>query len=296
MHQQGMGLVNLLVSLALSASLLTMLFQLWQQSQQLQHTQHMRLQIQEDAQLILQSLMQELRLSGFSANSEVAAASVDDCPTSKQWIMQLEQAVDTQADISNSVFGVALENCLDLSVRQGSDILFIRRLSAQPQQAQGFVKSWYLLKKAQANESRYVFLERWPTDLLTADDSLWRVESKLFYVRDYSVRGDNTPSLVMATANATGFDQQVLAENVEALQLQWLIKQAENSFILQHRPNANELAQAVLLRLHLLMRGSKQTEQETVQTAYQLATSYSPEQLEYNYYYFSGSAFLRNRQ
>lgn len=295
LREQGMSLINLMVSLTLSVSLLALLFQLMQQAQTNQQAIQMRLVLQEDAQLLLHTLTQELRLAGFSADVAIPAVELDDCNSSKQWILNLEQGIDTQNDSHNSVLGVSLESCLNLSVRPQTDMLFIRRLAAKPQQAdQSFVKSWYLLKKTPMNESRYVYLEQWPDDLLTENDSLWRLESKVFYVRDYSIRGDNIPSLIMASPNAAGFDHQVVAENVEALQFQWLVKQGEDSFILLRQPQADELAEVVLLRLHLLMRGDKRRLVDG-ELRFDLAESYQPPQQEYYYQHFSSSVYLRNK-
>lgn len=293
-REQGVSLINLLVSLALSASLLLLLSQLLQQAFHNQQVLQQRVLLQEDAQLSLQTLAHELRLAGFSANTDPTSISLNHCNESKDWILDLQAGIDTNISEDFSVLGVNLRDCLNIKSRHGSDVLFIRRLAAEPQQqGQSFVNSWYLIKKQQRSESYFVYLTRWPADLLNAGDSLWRLESKVFYVRDYSRQGDHIPSLIMASANATGFDHQVLAEHVEALQLQWLIKQEEGDFYLKRHVSEQELTHSVLLRLHLLMRAGKSQEAITTNSI-ELAEDYPLPSPEFNYQYFVSSVYLRN--
>lgn len=293
-REQGISLVNLLVSLALSASLLLLLSQLLQQAFHSQRALQQRVLLQEDAQLSLQVLAQELRLAGFSANTQPVTIPLDHCNESKDWILDLQMGVDTNSSENLSVLGVNLRECLNIVAREGTDVLFIRRLAASPQQVgQSFAKSWYLLKKGQLSESYFIYLEHWPADLLGAGDSLWKLESKAFYVRDYSRLGDTIPSLVMVSSNTTGFDHQVLVEHVEALQLQWLIQQEEGSFYLKRHINAEELNRSVLLRLHLLMRAGKAGESQAI-SSIELAENYPLEHPEFSYQYFVSSVYLRN--
>lgn len=291
--QQGASLVNLLVSLALASYLLLLIAHVLQQSLAKQNFYQAHLLLQQEGNLILQLLSEEVRLAGFFAYSFTSVLPADECGDSRLWAFDVSHKLDTQANHQRSVLQVPLqEECLSIRARENSDMLFVRRLSVVEQGLDfSFEKAWYLLQKDEGHDE-FVFLESWPSELLRDGDTLWKLESKLFYIRDYSVQGDNIPSLVVAKPVARGFEHQVLVENVETMQLQWQVKIDEDNFSIENTPGAEQLSKAVLLRVYVLLRSDsiEPTQRELV-----LASPYAMSDQGSYYQAFSSSVYLRHQ-
>jgi hypothetical protein len=88
----------------------------------------------------------------------------------------------------------------------------------------------------------------------------WRVHSRIFHVRRYSVEpADAIPTLCAAGLSSSGMLTQCLVEGVEYLLLELGIDQSGDGvpdYYLRH-PTARELPLAVSARIHLLQRGLK---------------------------------------
>lgn len=298
MKQHGLSLLELLISLALGATLSLAFTQLYLQSQQQQRYALAMVEVHENAQLALDILQYELRMAGFSKGATVQAYSASDCADEKSWLLDFSTGVDIQANTDHSIFGVPMAtSCLRIPFVEHSDVLWIRRLASRPViQAEDFNQAWYWLETHQPSESHFAYLESWPrADQLATIKNLWPVHSRIYYVRGYSVRGDKIPSLVMVTPTRTGFQQQVLIEGVESMQLQWQVKEGEH-WQLYRRANQEQLQAAVLARVYLLLRHRHPLKEKSSNTHYLLADSQAIRVDDQRYYrqVFSQSVMLRN--
>lgn len=298
MRQKGFSLLELLVSLALAASLSAAFTRLYLQSQKQQQHSLAVTEVYENAQLAMDILQYELRMAGFSKGAQVQAYSGRNCPDEKAWLLDFTTGIDTQANTAFSVFGVPMNtSCLKIAFVEGSDVLWIRRLASQAIQSEdAFYEAWYWLEKHHQADSQFAYLDTWPTAAqLATIKQLWPVHSRIYYVRSYSVKGDNTPSLVVVKPTPTGFKHQVLIEGVESLQLQWQVK--DNQHWQLHRPPSKaQLQQAVLARIYLLVRNRRPLQGINSDADYVLADSKAIDVDDRRYYrqLFMQSVMLRN--
>ncbi len=299
MNSKGFALSELLIALFLGSVLSALAVSVFLQNVRSQADRSMQQNMMQDAQLALDILQFELRMAGFSAHQIVQVESTAICSGNYQWIMDVNHGLDLAVNAQESLRGTKLNgNCLTLKPVANTDVLIIRRLGNQAKAFnETLAEAWYFLQKNNPEESRFVYLSAWPNDgTITLDDKLWAVESRIFYVRGYSVQGDNIPSLIMVTPTKTGFQQQVLIENVEALQFEWVIQQ-ENSYQVIRKPTLEQLNHASLARIFLLMRyGGKQV-QDSDQTPFLLAENQAFPVADSQYWHrlLVSSVKLRNR-
>lgn len=298
MKQQGLSLLELLISLSLAAALSVAFVRLYLQSQQQQQHTLAMAEVHENAQLALEILQYELRMAGFSKGAEKQIYNASHCAAEKAWLLDFSTGVDVQANAQRSVFGVPMNTtCLKIAFVEHSDVLWIRRLASQPIDTEkDFYESWYFLEQYNSADSHFAYLDVWPTNEQRANiRHLWPVHSRIYYVRGYSVKGDDIPALVVVKPTPSGFQQQVLIEGIESLQLQWQVKDSER-WQLYRQVNETQLQHAVLARIYLLVRHRTPLQGINSESHYRLADSTVLAVDDRRYYrqVFSQSVMLRN--
>lgn len=302
-RQRGFTLAELLVVMALSAAICAGMTSLYLTVRQQQQDALIQTEIYDSAQLVLDLLQAEFRLAGFTPMHNVPIPEDLPCRESFSWMMDFSYPVDMQHNYEESVLGVPLnESCLRIQAVAGSDILFIRRIAPKPQSMDvSLASGWYLLEPLplvlDSSAYQFRYLSGWQ-DVAVEERNryrFWSLQSRIYYIRPYSVQGDGIPSLVMVTPQATGFQHQVLLEGIEILQLQWLINE-DDQFLRSRQPTASQLEQVRLISFAFVIRHwQKQTGTQHSAKQYQLFENFSPSTAEYVRQVFHSSVVLRNQ-
>lgn len=284
-QQQGIGLTELLISMAMAATLSLALVTVHLQGSRQYQQQIAWQDASENGQFALQLLQHELRMAGFYRPVQAALPAAF-CEEVFHWMMDIKPGLDVlHSGQLQSARGIAGHHaCLNIAPLENTDVLWVRRLAAQPvQEDQLLPKDWYLLQTyhgKQLTDSRFVYLNGW-ADVSSAADVqylAWPLRSRLFYIRSYSVKGDNVPSLVMVSPMKDSFQHQVLVEGIDALQLEWgVTEQQKLRFI--REPLAGQLDSAITVRIYLRSRPRRLLPGEAV-----------------IYRHFNNHVMLRNRQ
>lgn len=300
-RQKGLTLTELLISMALASIISLGLSVIYLESRKQQQQELAVLEVYENGQLALDILQHELRMAGFAVQKTPVLAQHLSCEDARLWLMDFSRGVDVQANANQSVYGVPMNHvCLSVKPVAGSDVLWIHRLAEQPLlEAQTLPQAWYVMQSYDASgkpeQSRLMYLSEWP-DEIEAGAELWPLQSRIYYVRDYSVAGDSIPALVMVTPAADGFQHQVLIEGVEQLQLEWLIRLPDQTMQAVRTPTAQQLDNTVLARIYLLVRHRLPLADALAEKHYRLAGDafHQPHDSRYIRQVFSSSVMLRN--
>ncbi|MFU8763143.1 MAG: PilW family protein [Haliea sp.] len=277
-RQGGISLISLLVSLALGLLLSAAVIALYLEAKRQYLVDDETARLQENGRYAVNLLRRELLLAGFFGGLERASlppgpAHGPACDRTGLWPLGPLPAIDLQADyrggLPRTVTGLDLDCLPAAALKQGSDLVAIRRVAGEATLANGVYPPgvstvdsghWYLRWREVDGAADWWQAGRVDTAQALAGSGAWywRVHSRIFYVRRYSVEpGDAIPTLCAAGLAPSGILTQCLVEGVEYLLLELGIDESGDGvpdYYLRH-PTATQLQWAVAARIHLLQRG-----------------------------------------
>lgn len=296
-RSQGFTLVELLVALVLGIMLSAGIANIYLQNARNYKQDEELARLQENARYALNLLKRELIMAGYVANiphpSEVPQGSVaNDCVASGNWALNLQG--DVFEVINNYNAGSALEtangttwNCLDsTTLVDGADLFSIKRTADRPTLENGVLTSgasakaeqWYLRSYNDDSSLGWTYVgagESFDASDATAGSTVdyWQYYSRIFFLRNHSrTNGDNIPSLCMASLKANAMASECLVEGIEDMQIEIGIDTNDDSVpdIFKNEPSAAEIAEAVVVRVYLLVRSVNSLPGYTNEKTYQL--------------------------
>lgn len=278
--QGGVSLTSLLVALALGLVLSAAVIALYLEAKRQYLVDDEAVRLQENGRYAVNLLRRELLLAGFfgglaAGSLPSAPAGGPSCDVQGLWPLGTLFALDLQTDyrggLPQTVTGVNLDCLASSALKQGSDLLLTRRVAGEATLANGVYADgaaavdsghWYLHWREHDGAADWWQAGRVDPAQEHAGSGAWywRVHSRIFHVRRYSVEpADAIPTLCAAGLSSSGMLTQCLVEGVEYLLLELGIDQSGDGvpdYYLRH-PTARELPLAVSARIHLLQRGLK---------------------------------------
>lgn len=276
--QCGVSLTSLLVSLALGLVLSAAVIALYLEAKRQYLFDEEVTRLQQNGRYAINLLRRELLLAGFlgglDTNSLPPESAVrPGCDMNGLWplgrLLPLDLQTDYRGGAPRTVTGLKLDCLAASTLKHGSDLLAIRRVAGEATLANGIYAAgagavddghWYLRWREHDGAADW-----WQAGRIDAAQAragsgawYWRVHSRIFHVRRYSVEpADAIPTLCAAGLAASGMLTQCLVEGVEYLLLELGIDESGDGvpdYYLRH-PTATELPWAVSARIHLLQRG-----------------------------------------
>ena len=274
---RGLTLVELLVSLLLGLLLSAGMVSAYLVAKSNYYYEEEMARMQENGRYAMRILSRELAMAGFYAGTPPSlaitpAAVAADC-SADNWALDRAFALDLVNDYAGQIPPLSQHgtefSCLDAAtILRNTDVIAVKRTAAEASLLRGVpaealtsstVESWYL-------RLRYGSVPDWeklrPVDLRDASRALpslayWEAISRVFFIRVYSSeRSDNIPSLCMEALAGDAMTTRCLVEGVENLQLEFGIDTdddgAPNRYI--PAPTTAQLENAVVARIHLLLR------------------------------------------
>ncbi len=294
LSQRGFTLIELLISALLGVLLLGALISLFLQSRQSFRQNDQIIGMQDQARFALQTLSRDLTAAGFwgglaSSSDITLAASVDeltpanDCGpnTSTPWARNVASRVEFLNNVAAADVAAA-HHCIDSSrVVEGSDLLATRRVATVPTAEMDATDTDVTLRKnhfyLQSNgvvgtlfrlTGGSVYTPAPPNVPLLPPMAFYRYYPRIYYVRDYAFDpGDGLPALcrielqpeTSPTDSTPRMAEECVAVGIENLQLTWGIDTDEDLTAERYlsAPSAAQLANALVVRIQLLVRSSE---------------------------------------
>jgi len=267
--QQGLSLIELLVSIAIGVVLAFAAVNLLLQSK-LAYLQDEELaRLQENGRYALRSLSHELSMAGFLA-TELPGRRVATAASGSRCFDYLMNTVTPLEHLDNvTVNGVSAgsgpglpPDCLVAGTyRRGTDLLLVRRTADAP--------AIYLGEQRAALDPEDIYL-RLPLASgapslqrgsgPSARSSLWEYMPQLLFIRNYSlVRGDAVPALCrkrLGRSSNRMAPSECLVEGIENMQIEFGLDESgdRQADRFDPQPGPAELATAVTARIYLLIR------------------------------------------
>ncbi|TNC82247.1 MAG: hypothetical protein C9356_04315 [Oleiphilus sp.] len=265
--QQGLSLIELMVAMALSLTLMAGVFQIFLSNKKSFEITRDLSDVQENGRLGLTFVGESVRMADHWGSIEggdltLSGTSVNavagDCNSA--WILDTSTAIegfDGGAAAPVSCIENATENYMP-----NTDVLVVRYADARQQIAEADLASVgnddIIVRVSAAEEGRLFegANESSATAAIPFDDQVFNFPfmAELYYVRNCSILGaggkcdsavDDTPTLVRMTLNGKNFQEQPLVEGVEYLQFDYGID-TDNDLIADTYVTADDLGDAVL--------------------------------------------------
>lgn len=315
----GFSLVELLITMTLTAFLGSFMVHAYIGARQSAHRDEQVARLQENAALALRLLARELAMAGFNgAVLGVGDISVPVLPGEcggPGWALgrtpPLQLADDVEAGaVPVTLDGVSLDCLAPSSLVPGTDVLAIRRSAASaavrsgvaaPTLTRSSVERWFLrVESGLASQ----WQRQRPRDLptLAAGDpeiDYWEAISRIFFVRNYAhTPGDGLPALCIKTLAGTVFTTRCLVEGVEHLQVQFGLDTDGDGVPNRYEsaPDSAGFTRAVSANIYLLMRTVEQAGATARDASYHLGdVEVAPVNGSYLRRVFRVTVPLRNR-
>jgi type IV pilus assembly protein PilW len=292
--QSGLSLVELMVSILLGLILSAGIISVYLESKSNYLMDEQVARIQENGRFALGTLKRELNSAGFYAgNFDVLGsppdpnAVVTDC-AGTPWALAVDEPIDLISDFSggfttiNSTTLTCLPDSGDLVA--GSDILSVKRTAGEATLKNGAYQGgaasakanqWYLRLQDYGDTFSWVYQTStsFGTDFgLDTKVDYWEMDSKIFFIRNFSVSGDSIPTLCTSRLVGSGMDVECLVEGVEEMQIEFGIDSNGDGVAERYEdnPTAAQLTEAVVARVYLLIRSLTEIVGYTNAKAYQL--------------------------
>lgn len=261
-NQLGLSLVELLVALALCATLSAGISAVYLENKRNFVQDEEMARLQENGRFAINMLNREIKMSGFFAASLPPVSESwhtlpvsSRCDSTGKWTFTASIPIDFINDFSgqlNTASGTHLlpacfgaKTVAKSHIVAGTDILMLKRTTDRPSISNGVYDStltagnikqghWYvqLVNKgmgAKASASKYHQLieDSFPSDVLVMGSGIdmWLYQSRIFFIRDYSVfPADNIPTLVLSHLYADSYIQEAFIEGVEAFHVEFGIR------------------------------------------------------------------------
>jgi len=295
----GFTLVELLVSLLLAGLLSTAVVGAYLEALRTYTYQEQLARMQENGRFTLRLLERELSMAGFYAgifpSDTIPAESVGTDCASGNWALDPNEALDIVHDYSGTASPRAVSGqqftCVDNRyLQQGSDLVAVKRTFSQASVRRGeaaasvtpsTVELWYLRLTSGVNPQweRREPVSLLPPRVLAAEESLWEVSVKLFFVRSYSsLPADSIPSLCMEVLAGNAMTARCLAEGIEDLQIEFGVDSDGDGVANRYVANATEqeLANAITAKVFVLVRSVEAIAGQSDQSVYHLGDKLVP--------------------
>ncbi|PLW81624.1 hypothetical protein CWI75_14225 [Kineobactrum sediminis] len=266
-------MISMLLGLLLSSAIVAIYLE---NRQQYLVTDEMA-RLHENGRFALNLLRRELMLAGFfgsqvAREGELPPAPAAGCSLTAGGAAVKTPGLDLLDDASGtqpvSVGGAVLDCIAAGNLQPGSDLLLIGRVAGEATIKNGVYQAntssvatghWYLRTLAPETVAGWWQAGTVPAEQLGNGTGVdyWRLHSRIFYVRRYSISAaDGIPTLCAERLSTSGMNTQCLVEGIEHLQLEIGIDHNGDGVaeLYSGRPNADQLEAAVVARLHLLVR------------------------------------------
>jgi type IV pilus assembly protein PilW len=278
---RGFTLVELMIAMTLGMVLMAGVLGVYHESSR-SYKQHDELaRMQENGTYALNLLAREFAMSGYLGGvvdtSILKTVSVTtDCVAGTDWALDSNIPRDFVNNAANAVtvttkFGVDLA-CIDANtVQDGADIVTIKRTADELTINKGVgsdpagTNQWYLRNDTGGSEPNWQYESSglatdFASGTVGTDVDYWAYFVKIFFVRQFSqVSGDDIPSLCISQLEGQKMNQGCYVDGIEDLQLEFGIDtdpasdgRAPDYFT--DDPTAGEIANAVAVRIYLLVR------------------------------------------
>lgn len=297
-HNEGFTLVELMVALALGLMLSAGIVNVYLENRRNAMQDEEIARLQENARYALRLLKRELTMAGFVGGKadygDVTPGSVvSDCVGSGDW------AIDVSGDvfelINNVTPGSTLQTingttwtCLPSSdLVEASDVISVKRTADHYTLKNGNFdagvseddRQWYL-RVFDGDSTEWTYLdtgESFPAADTTSGSKVdyWEYYSQIFYLRNYSrAADDGIPTLCVAALRASSMSSECLVEGIEDLQIEVGIDTNNDSVPDQFKanPSTSEIAEAVVVRIYLLVRSINRLPDYSNNKAYKLGS------------------------
>jgi len=292
---RGFSLVELLVAMTLGVFLSGVAILAYLGAKQASFYDEQVARLQENGTYALRLLTRELVMAGFRGRAVVQGdfATPGGSPTncsSIGWALDWSTPLQFVLDYRGSSTPTTVEGdslvCLENgSPSAGSDMIVVRRSAAEPSVYRGTVApqltrssgfAWFLRDELGVAQGWERLRPRDLPRLATLDvrSSYWEAVGKIYFVRDYSQElADAVPTLCAKTLAGSVVTTRCIIEGVEQIQLQIGLDLngdgAVNHYV--STPHANQLPQAVSVRVSVLVRSIDPVAQRFAERTYQLA-------------------------
>ncbi len=277
--QRGMSLVELMLSMLLSAFLLILVVTMFTATRRSSAFDVQMLLMQENGRFAMRQMVHAMEMAGFygalldTSLIDTSGTSLsEDCGApATNWgldltLDELEFVNDaTSSDTDDYA-------CLDAEdIVAGSDLIAVRYVSGTPL-ATLTAGGTYLRGDRQTGT---IFQDTTPPALPTGVVQDWRYQVKLFYVQPWSQTvGDGIPSLCikrLATDDTT-FETQCLAEGIELIHFEFGVDSDDDLVVDYYTgsPSNSEIRDSVQVRIYMLLRSIETVADYTNEKAYQM--------------------------
>ena len=298
--QQGLTLVELLVSLLLGAFMSLGMVGVYLDSKRNYAAEEEMARMQENGRYTLNMLKRELNMAGLFggdlAAEEIPAPAIGTDCASGNWALDATNAIEFTNNHDSSSDPVTSNgttlSCIDGSeIQPNTDVLAIKRTAGEPSLRSGAFSAnfsassderWYMRVVNYGNEREWSKLAgadledpNGPYDPNDVDTELayWEAYTRVYYIRNYAEdTTDGIPTLCVETLVGDDMVEQCLVEGIEEMQIEFGIDTDTDGVvnIYTDAPTAADMAGAIMARIYLLVRSTDEMIEYRNTKTYQL--------------------------
>lgn len=299
-----MSLIELMISMALGLMIVLGIGTLFVQNKQSYNQDEMIARMQEDARFALNTMVDDLQLAGFWADTfqpgavsphtnistALAAGTLDHCGGTTNWMYVPLQSLVAFDHNGGTTIATNFSCIANANYQANTDAVAINRVLGESDTAATFTadnNTVYMESSGTAGELR---TNAMAGGAIGTPTGYWQYVPKVYYVRNYAdTAGDGIPTLCVVALEQGGYPnltETCLARGVESLQIQYGIDTDGDGVANQYldAPTATQVrGQLASVRVHLLMRSLDIDPAYTNSKTYTLGnlTNYTPND---NYY------------
>jgi prepilin-type N-terminal cleavage/methylation domain-containing protein len=291
-RQQGLSLIELLVSMALGVVLSYGVSQVYLTAKVSYSQDEQLARMQENARYALKKISREMVMAGFLGGQQIdsvtTVAVTNDCGTN--W------AIETSLDpleFVNNVADTETSLCADGggNVEAGTDMLGIRRSADERTVWNGYVLATNPKTDTVAKEGPYLQINSGGVPSVVAGKNLdssavvnesgydvWEFYANTFWIRNYSRNaGDGIPTLMNASLSSTAMSmsEDAIVDGIQNMQIEWGLDTDGDLYPNHYQSTlaAAEVEEVVAARIFLLARTAEELPDYQDTKTYTLGTT-----------------------
>lgn len=297
-QQEGLTLVELMISLLLGVILSTGIVGVYLESKRNYAVEEEMARMQENGRFSINLLKRELNMAGLFGGSleadEITAQAVSTDCAGSNWALDASEAIEFTNNHNSSASPTTINGttltCIDGNdIQPQTGVITIKRTSGEPAVKMGrgvwetnYTSSsdqkWFLQITNFGDGKNWSKLPTTTLDSLDPNDpdvieAYWLAYTKVFYVRKFSESAsDGIPTLCVETLEGDDMVQRCLVEGIEELQIEFGIDSDSDGVVERYTsaPSSAQMSNAVIARVYLLVRSIDEMHDYTNTKTYQL--------------------------